>query len=415
MRTIIVFLALFATCHCWENEQLEVFDVVEEVKENFYQMLNLSNNATGKEIKSAFRRLSLVLHPDKNPHEDAAMQFRNLVSVYEVLKDEKKRGYYDDVLINGLPNWKSAMFYYRRVRKIGILEGALIIFLIITVGQYIVAWAVYAEKIYTLDQVAKPKGKKNAKTQSVEAPVVIETVPKPSVFNTLPFQIPYWSFMFVISIPSFVLFTKELVNEKIEERREAAAQALKDEQEEEEAAAESRTTEKEEKVFEIPEGPTFEANYGNSNNSDSNSPAPPPVSGGFWSDDDLDELVQLVKKYPGGTPKRWEVIAQCMNRSVAEVTFMANRMKANGYTRQQEEEPVVEVKVKTKTKGVEETPWSNAQQQALEDALRKFGKEATDRWERIAELVPDKSKEECMIRYKRLVAEVKKKKEKKEE
>lgn len=43
MRTIIVFLALFATCHCWENEQLEVFDVVEEVKENFYQMLNLSN------------------------------------------------------------------------------------------------------------------------------------------------------------------------------------------------------------------------------------------------------------------------------------------------------------------------------------------------------------------------------------
>lgn len=52
---------------------------------------------------------------------------------------------------------------------------------------------------------------------------------------------------------------------------------------------------------------------------------------GFWTDEDLTELVRLVKKYPGGTPARWEVIAEMMNRTVTEITFMAAKMKENGY------------------------------------------------------------------------------------
>lgn len=43
------------------------------------------------EIRKAFRQLSVVLHPDKNDAEDANVQFRNLVAVYEVLKDPTKR------------------------------------------------------------------------------------------------------------------------------------------------------------------------------------------------------------------------------------------------------------------------------------------------------------------------------------
>lgn len=38
------------------------------------------------------------------------------------------------------------------------------------------------------------------------------------------------------------------------------------------------------------------------------------ITGGLWTDDDLAELVQLVKKYPGGTTDRWEKIAETMNR-----------------------------------------------------------------------------------------------------
>ncbi|GBP01620.1 Uncharacterized protein F54F2.9, partial [Eumeta japonica] len=81
-------------------------------------------NATNNEIKRAFRGLSIQLHPDKNAAEDANIQFRNLVSIYEVLKDPSKREKYDKVLREGLPNWKSALYYYRRMRKIGLYEGA---------------------------------------------------------------------------------------------------------------------------------------------------------------------------------------------------------------------------------------------------------------------------------------------------
>lgn len=54
-------------------------------------MFELFQNVTAAEIRKAFRGLSVILHPDKNDAEDANIQFRNLVSVYEVLKDASKR------------------------------------------------------------------------------------------------------------------------------------------------------------------------------------------------------------------------------------------------------------------------------------------------------------------------------------
>lgn len=102
------------------------------------------------EVKRAFRNLSIIIHPDKSAAEDADVQFRNLVSVYEILKDTNKREKYDLVLKNGLPNWKSATYYFRKARKVGLLEGSLLLFFIITIAQYFVSWAVYLEKKYTM-------------------------------------------------------------------------------------------------------------------------------------------------------------------------------------------------------------------------------------------------------------------------
>lgn len=51
-----------------------------------------------------------------------------------------------------------------------------------------------------------------------------------------------------------------------------------------------------------------------------------PVSGGLWTDNDILELIKYVKKYPGGTPERWEKIASVMNRTVMEVTHMAKKV-----------------------------------------------------------------------------------------
>lgn len=50
------------------------------------------------------------------------------------------------------------------------------------------------------------------------------------------------------------------------------------------------------------------------------------VSGGLWTDNDILELIKYVKKYPGGTPERWEKIASVMNRTVVEVTHMAKKV-----------------------------------------------------------------------------------------
>ena len=57
-----------------------------------------------------------------------------------------------------------------------------------------------------------------------------------------------------------------------------------------------------------------------------------------------------------------------------------------------------------------EDVWSQAQQKALESSLTQFPKGTTERWERIANKVPGKTKEQCIQRFKTLAEMVKKKK-----
>lgn len=142
------------------------------------------------------------------------------------------------------------------------------------------------------------------------------------------------------------------------------------------------------------------------------------MSGGFWTDDDLTELTRLTKKYPNGTLSRWEVIAEHMNRSVQEVTFMAARMKEPSY---RQTDSVAEAIVQEATKKVKkvvdvkipEAVWTQEQQKLLENAIVKYPKTtAGDRWQKIANTVPGKTKEECLARYKYLVQKVKEQKQK---
>lgn len=53
---------------------------------------------------------------------------------------------YDDILVNGLPDWRQPVFYYRRVRRMSNAELAFLLFLILTVGHYAVIWSIYLEK-----------------------------------------------------------------------------------------------------------------------------------------------------------------------------------------------------------------------------------------------------------------------------
>lgn len=62
---------------------------------DFYKLLGVSRSASQKEIKKAYRQLSLKYHPDKNKEEGAAEKFAEIAYAYEVLSDESKKEIYD--------------------------------------------------------------------------------------------------------------------------------------------------------------------------------------------------------------------------------------------------------------------------------------------------------------------------------
>ena len=62
---------------------------------NYYSMLNVSRSSNPLEIKRAFKKLSLQLHPDKNPSPDANSQFDAVKQAYDVLMDMEFREVYN--------------------------------------------------------------------------------------------------------------------------------------------------------------------------------------------------------------------------------------------------------------------------------------------------------------------------------
>lgn len=62
---------------------------------NFYEILGITPKAEATEIKSAFRKLAMQYHPDKNPDPDAHKQFIAIHAAYETLSDPIKRRVYD--------------------------------------------------------------------------------------------------------------------------------------------------------------------------------------------------------------------------------------------------------------------------------------------------------------------------------
>ena len=65
-------------------------------KRDYYEVLGVAKTATEQEIKSAYRKLALKFHPDRNPGDKAAEeQFKQAAEAYSVLADTDKRHMYD--------------------------------------------------------------------------------------------------------------------------------------------------------------------------------------------------------------------------------------------------------------------------------------------------------------------------------
>jgi molecular chaperone DnaJ len=66
------------------------------VKRDYYEVLGLDRNASQKDIKSAYRRLAVQYHPDRNPGDKTAEErFKEAAEAYSVLSDPEKRAQYD--------------------------------------------------------------------------------------------------------------------------------------------------------------------------------------------------------------------------------------------------------------------------------------------------------------------------------
>uniref|UniRef100_A0A8C7N164 DnaJ homolog subfamily C member 1 n=1 Tax=Oncorhynchus kisutch TaxID=8019 RepID=A0A8C7N164_ONCKI len=351
IAAVSILIACPRPSHSWDSD-IELYDLVEEIQQNFYEFLSVEQDASSTDIRKAYRRLSLTLHPDKNKDANAETQFRQLVGIYEVLKDEERRQRYNDVLVNGLPDWRQPVFYYRRVRKMSNGELGFLLFLILTVCHYVVIWSVYLEK--QLDELlSKKKKEKKKKTSSKSAEEtrfigqekIERSHDKPHWQDILPLKLSTWLYLSVKSLPHVIQDAKQYYKDckemKIREKEEVEAMAL---------AEQDATTikEKRSKVkkpkFEFPvyEPSLTVADSANSlaydqgtsieeienqlddwleDKKSQKKKAPE------WSEEDITLLTRSMAKFPGGTPGRWEKIAHELGRSVTDVTAKVKQVK----------------------------------------------------------------------------------------
>jgi len=166
VRTMRLFSFIFAllavlatTVLAWEKEDHEIFDLVTELEAaegkgtTFYSWLDVPSTATTNEIAKAYRKKSMVLHPDKNPDVKGIHErFARLGVISTILRNKESRERYDFFYKNGVPVWRGTGYYYSRFRP-GL--GSVFVFLtILTSGlQYVIQGINYKKDLERIELI----------------------------------------------------------------------------------------------------------------------------------------------------------------------------------------------------------------------------------------------------------------------
>lgn len=440
------------------QDEMDLFDLVEEVNHNFYEFVGVAPDATTREIKKQYRTLSLTWHPDKNDTESAADNFRMLAQIVEVLKNSELRERYDRVLVEGLPNWRSAAYYMRKMRKMSSTEIIILLTITATTIHYCTMWGSYWEKKMILaDQIDAVSKRKKQQAAVEHLKLAKDQVKKPEFKNLLPFLLVKSMFYFLCAIPVAIKTYREAKRIELEQIRLEKEEAEEEEREikQEKERREKHKKEKIEKEKqrkkvdmekrakqlkeiqelhakkqqEEDEYAQLEADLDDNQFSKSKQKAEDRP----WTDEDYITLTKMLNKFPGGTSNRWDRIANDMDRPVAEVIKRTKeaQKKMHAFSAGAQNRYSSATILKTKrtvdvnavggtsvaTEQVETEPpkpasdeWSQTQQKLLELGMKKFGKDVEGRWDKIADDVVGKDKKQCIARYKFLVEEIRKQK-----
>ena len=96
--TIIMFLAPLFLTSCIKTNHYQTFNSGLQMQEkgpNHYQTLNVTRESNPLQIKRAYKKLSLSLHPDKNPSPNASDEFDEVKQAYDILMDMEFREVYN--------------------------------------------------------------------------------------------------------------------------------------------------------------------------------------------------------------------------------------------------------------------------------------------------------------------------------
>lgn len=77
---------------------------------NYYAILGIPMNATSLEIRKAYRKKALILHPDKNSEASTYSEMSEINEAYSVLSDSELKGKYDTSFVLNLSRAENTIF-----------------------------------------------------------------------------------------------------------------------------------------------------------------------------------------------------------------------------------------------------------------------------------------------------------------